>query len=68
MFVIYLQQTIGISVLLKLFGPEEVTDLSLKILCESINSIPLLMNRILINSFCALVDCIHPASGKFEKN
>ena len=38
----------GVSELLKLFGIEEITKLSLKILCKSINSIPLLMKGILI--------------------
>ena len=39
---------IGVSELLKLFGIEEITELSLNILCKSINSIPLLMNGVLI--------------------
>ena len=39
---------IGVPELLKEFGIEEITELSLKILCKSINSIPLLMNEILI--------------------
>ena len=39
---------IGVPELLKEFGIEEITELSLKILCNSINSIPLLMNEILI--------------------
>ena len=39
---------IGVSELLKYFGREEITDLSLKILCRLINSIPLFMNGILI--------------------
>ena len=42
---------IGVSELLKSFGIDEITELSLKILCKSINSIPLLMNGILILSF-----------------
>ena len=39
---------IGVSELLKLFGIEELTELSLKIVCKSINSIPLFINGILI--------------------
>ena len=45
---LYLKQMIGVSELLKLFGIDEITELSLQILCKSINSIPLLVNVILI--------------------
>ena len=45
---LYLKQMIGVSELLKLFGIDEITKLYLRILCKSINSIPLLMNGILI--------------------
>ena len=38
---------IGVSELLKLFGIDEITESSLKIVCKSINSIPLLVNIIL---------------------
>ena len=38
---------IGVSELLKKFGIDEITELSLKILRKSINSITLLMNGIL---------------------
>ena len=46
---LYLQQMIGVSELLKKCGTDEITKLSLKILFKSINFIPLLMNDILIN-------------------
>ena len=45
---LYLEQMIGVSELLKEFGIDGITKLSLKILCESINYIPVLMNGILI--------------------
>ena len=38
---------IGVSELLKLFGIDEITELSVKIVCKSINSIPLLVNGFL---------------------
>ena len=44
---LYLLQMIGVAEF-KYFGIDEITKLSLKILCKSINSIPLLMNGILI--------------------
>ena len=44
---LYLKQMTRVSVLLKQFGTEEITDLTIKIICKSISSIPLLMNGIL---------------------